>query len=144
MKKIIIVLALLVISAALFSQNLTFISNNITYEVYGESGALEKNSVIKIYDNRTVIIQGDETSYLYHITDFEKSSDERYGGIKTAIVLCKDEFGEFWLLGISNIQELKQFIVTIYQDSASGSVFLMFFGVFLEDLNTTKETIIQI
>lgn len=140
MKKFILILTLLVISTVLFSQTLTFLSDRISFDVGGESGEIDKHSVIKIYDHWTVILQGDETTYLFHVTDFEESEDDRYGGIKTAAVLCKDEFGEFWLLGISNIKDLNQFIITIYQGSDSGSSFLMFYGVFKEDKNITKET----
>jgi hypothetical protein len=138
MKKILIGLALIIISTALFSQNLTFVSNQITYDVFGESGEVSKNSVIKIYDDKATIIQENETLYLRFVTEMEESHDERFGGITTMNVLCEDEHKELWLLGISHVKDLEQFIITLYQHSEVGDISLMFFGQFKEDANFNK------
>ncbi len=139
MKKILIGLALIIISTALFSQNLTFVSNKISYEMLGESGEVNKESVIKIYDDKATIIQENETTHLRFVTEMEESYDERFGGVTTMMVLCKDDYDEFWIFGISNIKELEQFTITLYQESEAGNTLVMFFGHFKEDAKFNKD-----
>jgi len=141
-KKIIIGLALIAISAALFAQNLTFVSNQITYEMYGKSGTVNKESIIKIYDHKTVIFQGNDETPLTHMSDFSVSNDERYGGVTTMMVMCKDDADVIWLLGISKIKELNQFTVTIYREDDNGVSMVMFFGAFKESIEEKKNTLL--